>query len=345
MTRTNPKSPRALRTLALVEGLQRAFADRLEAVADAAGAPRPFAPVSWLRDAGRHGGGTRLGAGDTPVFDRASLNVSAIHYDDRPDKRLASATALSCIVHPAHPRAPSMHMHLSFTEMRAGDGYWRLMADLNPSMPHDDDTARFRETLERVSGAHFERGEADGDRYFHIPALGRHRGVSHFYLERFTTGDWEADAALTQRFGQAVIATYGAILERAFAAHGRPTADERAAQRAYHTLYFFQVLTLDRGTTSGLLVHDQNDVGILGSLPSHIDRDLLASWRGKVPAPQDALIDGLLAALPPMSPTPVDAATKKALAVTVREHYQRHPEALRLQAKGSVVPPTVANHR
>jgi len=35
--------------------------------------------------------------------------------------------------------------------------------------------------------------------------------------------------------------------------------------------------TADRGTTSGLLVHDENDVGILGSLPSHVDKKLLES--------------------------------------------------------------------
>ena len=33
------------------------------------------------------------------------------------------------------------------------------------------------------------------------------------------------------------------------------------------------------------------------------------------------------------------------LAKAVREHYQAHPEALELQARGDVVPPTVANHR
>ena len=52
-----------------------------------------------------------------------------------------------------------------------------------------------------------------------------------------------------------------------------PVLDEATAQQlAYHTLYFFQVLTLDRGTTSGLLVHDQNDLGIMGSLPAWVDR-------------------------------------------------------------------------
>ena len=82
-------------------------------------------------------------------------------------------------------------------------------------------------------------------------------------------------------FGKGVIDSYLEILQSALATY--PDADDaaRAEQLAYHTLYLFQVLTLDRGTTSGLLVHDQNDLGIMGSLPARVDRDLLASWRSK----------------------------------------------------------------
>ena len=38
-----------------------------------------------------------------------------------------------------------------------------------------------------------------------------------------------------------------------------------------HSL-FFQVLTLDRGTTHGLLAHGDNDVGTLGSLPNFVSK-------------------------------------------------------------------------
>ena len=93
------------------------------------------------------------------------------------------------------------------------------------------------------------------------------------------------------------------------------------------------------------MVHDDNDVGIMGSLPSHVDRDLLASWRARVPEPQGALVDRLVSALAAASPSPVDEDAKRALAQSVRAHYRAHPEALKLQARGHVVPPTVQNHR
>lgn len=339
MTRTPAQSAAAGEALALVEDLQDHFAAALTRVA-ADGTK--FEPVEWLRDEGRHGGGVRRVA--TPGrFDRASLNVSQVHYDDMPDKKLASATALSCIVHPSAPLAPSLHMHISWTEMRDGKGYWRVMADLNPSNPNDADRETFERSLRDAAQEHYEAGAAQGDRYFYIPALERHRGVSHFYLEAFDTGDRDADQALAQHVGVSTIDTYAEILARAFQ---RDADDEaKTRQREYHTVYLFQVLTLDRGTTSGLLVHDQNDVGILGSLPSHVDGELLASWIDRMPAPQVGLLRTLVEVIGNAPSVEIDEAKKRALAAAVRAHYQRNPQALSLQASGDVVPPTVANHR
>lgn len=339
------QSPTAASALTLVQTLQRRLVGAMEQVAREAGDPQSFAPVQWLRDGGHHGGGERWGTGDTKVFDRASVNISQVHYDDEPDKRLASATALSAIIHPAHPQAPSMHVHLSWTAMRDGHGYWRVMADLNPSIPREADAQRFAAALRAAAPAHYDAAAAQGDRYFEIPALARHRGITHFYLEAFDTGDLAHDAALAERVIDAAIDTYAAIVADALRGRGPASADERAQQLAYHTLYLFQVLTLDRGTTSGLLIHDQNDVGILGSLPSHVDRGLLASWAAKVPAAQRPLVEAIVAELPAGSRVPVDDACKARLAAALRSFYRAHPDAIALQASGDVVPPTVANHR
>ncbi|HRC56165.1 MAG TPA: coproporphyrinogen III oxidase [Kofleriaceae bacterium] len=344
--RTLPSSATARAATALVEALQQRFVAGLEAAAAAAGMPARLAPVEWLRDDGRHGGGVRWGTADSAMFGRASINVSTVHYDDLPDRKLASASALSSIVHPADPRRPSMHLHVSWTEMRDGSGYWRVMADLNPALPDHADRQRFIAALREAAPEQYDAAAEQGDRYFFIPALGRHRGVTHFYLEAYTTGDWDRDAALARRVEEAAISTYCSLLQRPLA--GVASAAERAAQLAYHTVYLFQVLTLDRGTTSGLMVHDQNDEGIMGSLPPSIDPVLLASWAKLVPPPQGELVDRLVAVLagtPASSGVTVDAAAKHALAKAVREHYRLHPRALDLQASGDVVPPTVSNHQ
>lgn len=325
---------------ALVEGLQQELRSGLEEFFE-----EELEPVQWLRDGGKHGGGRRFSTARTRGLNRASINVSTIHYWDVPTKPLLAATALSTIIHPHNPHLPSMHMHISWTALRDGQGYWRLMADLNPSQPDREGARRFEEALRQVKPEVFDEAKAQGERYFYIPALGRHRGEAHYYLEGYKSGDFKTDLGFAKALGQQTIATYLELLARRLFTNPKPSPQSFERQLAYHTLYLFQVLTLDRGTTSGLLVHDQNDLGILASLPSYTDRRLLYSWKDKVPDPQQELVEAIVACLPEEVPTPVSAEARLKLAQIIREHYRRHPEALRLQARGNIIPPTVQNHR
>lgn len=348
MTRTASSTPTASAAIALVDELQRHFRVSLEHLAGRVAPDHgPLTSIEWLRDAGRHGGGLRHVAVETPVFNRVALNVSHVHYDDLPERRMRSATALSTIIHPRNPWAPSMHMHISWAELRDASGYFRVMADLNPAIVREPDRERFAANLRAAAPALYEHAAAQGERYFDIPALGRRRGVTHFYLEAHASGDFAADLALARTLGRTTIDTYVDIVERALAEHPSADAAARRSQLDYHTLYLLQVLLLDRGTTSGLLVHDQNDVGIMGSLPAFIDRALLASWRARLPPLQQPLLDAILAALPASEGDAchVDEPARARLAIALREFYRDHPEALELQARGDVVPPTVDNHR
>jgi coproporphyrinogen III oxidase len=89
----------------------------------------------------------------------------------------------------------------------------------------------------------------------------------------------------------------------------------------------------------------QNDLGIMGSLPSHVDRELLRSWAARVEPPQDVLVQRLADTLPDAGPSLVGDEAKLALARGVREFYRQHPRALDLQASGNVAVPTVRNHQ
>ena len=344
------QSPSAANALELVSMLQERFVEGLERLSSTCGHEVSFEKAEWLRDGGQHGGGNRYSAPESAMFNRASVNVSQVHYDDLPEKKLGSATAISTIIHPQNPHAPSVHIHISWTEMKGADdvpasGYWRIMADLNPSVVHSEYCDQFEKSMREMAPGQYQEGAAQGDRYFYIPALERHRGVTHFYLESYATENAAADREFAELFGKRMIDSYLEILQSALTVY--PDADDaaRSEQLAYHTLYLFQVLTLDRGTTSGLLVHDQNDLGIMGSLPARVDRELLASWESKVASPQDELVRGLVESLQDESPSPVGDGVKLALASKVREHYRQHPEALALQASGNVIPPTVDNHR
>lgn len=345
MQREITQSARAVQALDLVTELQSLFVAGLEKAGKDLAIHSEFSPVEWFRDQGRHGGGVRFCAGEDDLFNRASVNVSQVHYDDDPAKKLGSATAISTIIHPQNPHAPSIHIHISWTEMRDGNGYWRLMADLNPSLKNESNKQTFIQLLKDASGDTYAEGSAQGERYFNIPALGRHRGVTHFYLEQYKTDNAEADFAFAKDFGTQVINGYVDILRSSLGSSPEVTATNKVDQLSYHTLYLFQVLTLDRGTTSGLMVHNQNDLGIMGSIPARVNKSLLESWANNCDAPQDSLVRDLIAALPDGEISPVTDDAKLKLAQAVREHYKTHPEALTMQARGNVIPPTVDNHK
>lgn len=345
MTRIDAQSPSAHAASEVISQLQSYFVNGLNDLTRTLGASNPFIGVEWFRDEGAHGGGVRYEAADEQLFNRGSVNYSQVHYDDDPTKKLSSATAISTIIHPSNPLVPSMHMHISWTQMRDGSGYWRLMADLNPSNPNSSDTYIFENTLREAAQSYYEEGRAQGERYFYIPALGRHRGVSHFYLENFNSGDEGSDKRFASLFGKKVIDIYIAIIINAIKERQEVEDEARMHQLEYHTLYLLQVLTLDRGTTSGLLIHDQNDVGIMGSLPSHVSTSLLQSWVGKLNGVQNDLLQVIVDTLGEGDKVLVDEKMKSALANVVRQHYKLHPHAIALQASGETISPTVNNHR
>lgn len=326
----------------LVRDLQKRFADKLDALSTEYGEDNKFEEVTWLRDGGSHGGGSRFEARDKNLFNTASVNVSQVHYDDLAEKNLKSATAISTIIHPKNPNVPSIHIHISLTELRNAEPYWRVMADLNPSISNEEDRKVFDEALQSLSKQRYKEGSKQGDKYFNVPALERTRGISHFYLENYKTDDTKADSEFAKNFGEGIIDTYIDIIENAIKTRTEITTQNIQTQLEYHTLYLFQVLTLDRGTTSGLLIHNQNDVGIMGSLPSHIDKELLISWKLKVQEPQDELVQDIYDVMG--EDGTVDIRTKERLAQVVREHYKKHIEALSMQASGNTIPTTVNNH-
>jgi coproporphyrinogen III oxidase len=324
----------AKRALELVIRLQKFFATELESLGG------DFRSVSWARDAGRHGGGERFESQDGEFFNRGSINISQVQYEDDPKRPLESATALSAIVHPNDPRHPSLHLHISFTQRKGEEGTWRMMGDLNPSQPTEDGN-EFRKALKKFDIQVDVDAFAQGDHYFWIPALERHRGVCHFYLEAYRGQDFETDLQLAEDFGMKTISTYAELLKTKF--EGAASTEQKIRQRKYHTLYFFQVLLLDRGTTAGVLVHDQNDEGILGSLPARVDLPLLKSWHSKLPEMQGLLLEKMIAVLDEGGGA-IDGGVKQQLARTLRLFYKSQPEALKFQAKALSTAETSSPH-
>ena len=337
------KSQDAIKAYELVRALQKRFVDKLDDLSAKFGENKKFQEVNWLRNNGVYGGGSRFEARDEVLFNTASVNVSQVHYDEDLTKSLQSASAISTIIHPKNPNVPSIHIHISLTSFKDGNSYWRIMADLNPSLENIEDKKIFDESLKQISKENYEEGTKQGEKYFFIPALNRHRGVSHFYLENYKTEDKQKDFDFALDFGKSVIDTYIDIISNAFETRKTFSVQDIKKQLDYHTLYLFQVLTLDRGTTSGLLIHNENDVGIMGSLPKFVNKKLLTSWIENMQTPQNELLENIIASIEDNGV--INAQIKEKLAQTVRKHYKKHPDALKYQASGNTIPNTVNNHK
>ena len=348
----------------LINRLQSLFVDRLEEITlpDGRSSRGEFAQVSWLRSGGKHGGGVRFELEDSALFNRVSINASGVHYDTATKAPIDSATALSVIIHPRNPHAPSMHLHVSLVEPRDLPAYWRLIADLNPSVEAPAAAAAFESALRRAvrSETLYTAGSVFGGRYFYIPDRRRTRGAAHCFIAKLTDAEMKAispyltrNCASTARateeyvthFVKRVLDAYVGIVEEALHAHPDSQITEaHASQLAFHTLYLFQVLTLDRGTTQGLLSHMDNDLGTLGSLPTMVDRKLLEQWLLEIPKPRDELLRRILAELPsagasdgasdgPTAPVRITGAVRGALADVLRRYYREDKERIEHQAE------------
>jgi coproporphyrinogen III oxidase len=336
------KSQDAIKAYEIVRTLQKRFVDKLDDLSAKYGENKKFQEVNWLRNNGVYGGGSRFEARDEVLFNTASVNVSQVHYDEDLTKSLQSATAISTIIHPKNPNVPSIHIHISLTSFKDGNSYWRIMADLNPSLENIEDKNIFDESLKQISKENYEEGTKQGEKYFFIPALNKHRGVSHFYLEKYKSGDKQKDFDFALEFGKTVINTYINIISNAFETRKTFSVQDIKKQLDYHTLYLFQVLTLDRGTTSGLLIHNENDVGIMGSLPKFVNKKLLISWIENMEEIQKTLLENIINSIDDNGV--INTQTKEKLAQVVRNHYKNNPDALKYQANGTVIPNTVNNH-
>ena len=335
-----PDTTRRQAVVQVVEQLQHSFVTVLQAL-DPQDAP--FHPISWLRDEGLHGGGTRYQSpSESLSFKQATVNVSSVHFDDVAKYPIDSATALSVIIHPHHPHAPSMHFHISFMEPKKGKAYWRLIADLNPAIPRAEDEQIFSQAVQQVphlSKVLYADAKQFGDKYFYIPSLGRHRGTYHFFVGKLDDDELSFDNSceMAVALANTVISTYATMVNKALREHplqkiAAEEVTELAAQQiAYHTLYLYQVLTLDRGTTHGVMAHNQNDIGTLGSLPPRINCELLKHWmQTRTPSPQNELLLQVLDIIP--SNGAIDDAVRGELAEIVRVHYRSSAEARKNQA-------------
>ena len=320
----------------IFSGLQVYFVSKINALALEFGKGKSCKSILWECDKGKHGKGKYYEARDKTLFNQLCVQVSHIE----------GILQFSATIHPDNPHVPSLHLSASWGKTTEGEPSWKLIADLDPAVMNESsfDKNIFSEAIKTSVGNFYDEGILKGDEYSFIPEVGRHRGVFHYCLEAYHTKNLEEGKAFVLALFETAIDAYVSIFSTKQMLQSTYTDEKKDEQLAYHTLYFFHLLMKDKDTISALLTCAQNNISVLASLPSFINRDILAIWVELMTKPQDELAAALLKVLPKENPTHVDEKTKKALANAVRKHYKKHPEALSMQASGERVPPTVDNH-
>jgi len=237
----------------------------------------------WEREGG--GGGRTRVLEDGAVFEKAGVNVSAVHGELPPmlQERLQGdgakffATGVSLVLHPVNPHVPTTHANFRYIERENG-GWFGGGADLTPYVLYDEDAAHFHEVLGAACDRHdanfYPRFKDWCDEYFYLPHRGEARGVGGLFFDYITPDpiqhggsgehDWESLFAFWKDVGEAFVPAYAPIVER------RKDLEYDDALRKWQLMrrgrYVEFNLVYDRGTLFGLKTAGRIE-SILMSLP------------------------------------------------------------------------------
>ena len=225
---------------------------------------------------------------DGPVLERAAVNFShsrgpalppaaTAHRPELVGRRF-EAIALSLIVHPRNPFAPTSHANLRFfvAEREGEPAVWWFGGgfDLTPYYGFDEDCVHWHRTA-RAACAPFgpelhPRFKKTCDEYFFLPHRGEARGIGGLFFDDENGGGFESSFALARSVGDHYLRAYLPILEK------RKKTPYDGAQRDFQLYrrgrYVEFNLIYDRGTRYGLQSGRRIE-SVLASMPP------LAAWR------------------------------------------------------------------
>jgi coproporphyrinogen III oxidase len=258
------------RMVALTRSLQDEICAALERLDG-----KQFREDPWTREGGG-GGRTRI-LEEGSVFEKAGVNVSAVHgqLTESFAKRLPGegrdffAAGISLVFHPASPMVPTVHANFRFI-VHGGKAWFGGGTDLTPYYLFDEDTSHFHRTLKATCDAHdrsyYPRFKKTCDEYFWLKHRGECRGVGGIFFEDIG-GSLEREFSFVEDCGRAFLPAYLPLVERR---KDTPfTADQRLWQEARRGRYVEFNLLYDRGTVFGLETGGRSE-SILMSLPPRV---------------------------------------------------------------------------
>jgi coproporphyrinogen III oxidase len=269
-----------------------------------------FQSQSWERPGG--GGGTARVLAEGAVFERAGVNVSAVHGDSVPPSiwqhRPATkdqpyfATGLSMVIHPRNPYVPAFHANYRYFE--AGDDYWFGGGmDLTPCYGFEEDAALFHQTIKAYCDEHdpsfYPTFKPECDRYFFLKHRNEMRGVGGIFFDNLHpegASGWEKGLAFMRGGLRVIPQAYLPIVARR---KESPYGERERQWQLYRRGRYVEFnLVYDRGTIFGLQTNG-NIEAILMSLPPLVRWEF--NYQPEPGSPEAHLADFL---------TPQDWATK-----------------------------------
>ena len=244
-----------------------------------------FSAYTWERPGG--GGGTARVLEHGGVFERAGVNVSAVHGTRVPPSLVKAhpdaagkpffATGISMVLHPVNPYVPAFHANYRYFEVGDGDLWWfGGGADMTPNYAFEDDISYFHHTLkaqcDRHEQADYRTLKKTCDDYFYIQHRHEMRGVGGIFFDHLSApgkGDWAADFAFVEDGIDTILEAYVPIVQRR---RDTPYGEREREWQLYRRGRYVEFnLVYDRGTLFGLQTNG-NIEAILMSMPP------LAHW-------------------------------------------------------------------
>lgn len=207
------------------------------------------------------------------------------------------AAALSAIVHPRNPYAPTAHLNVRAFLVEGRDGtvcWFGGGFDLTPHYGFEEDCIHWhrtaKEALDRIDPSLYPLFKEECDRYFFLPHRGEARGVGGVFYDDFARNEPDLGLRVTEAVLEAFPRAYLPILDRRLGTPWGPR--ERRFQCWRRGRYVEFNLLHDRGTRFGLAA-GARATSILASLPPE------AHWNESFPiepgSPEERLLREFLA--------------------------------------------------
>ena len=266
------------RMLAMVKQTQDEICNAISSIDDS-----DYREDEWKREGG--GGGRSRVFSSGSIFDKAGVNVSAVHgkLSEEAAARMGGgigpdgsleffATGVSLVLHPKNPMAPTVHSNYRYFERGedANEGSWWFGggADLTPSYLFEDDAIHFHRTYKKICDRHpvadYGRFKNWCDEYFYNSHRKEGRGVGGIFFDDLREGGKEECFSFVEDCASGFLESYIPILDR------RKGMQFDEAQKVWQRIrrgrYVEFNLIHDRGTKFGLRT-DGRIESILMSLP------------------------------------------------------------------------------